>query len=136
MQKFSTTVLLIGREYALNRAKNKRTLLILLLRIWQHTTRVAIRDCHKNDTRKASFPFHEKDEFLIVFALTDEVIACLPRERLKIADRARISRDDAENFAAHHFREGLLGLQDRQGTIQAASIELFMEFHGHDSGQR
>jgi hypothetical protein len=43
--------------------------------------------------------------------------------------RAKASKSHFEHLTAGHFVQGLLGLQDRQGTIQATGVNFFVDVH-------
>lgn len=75
------------------------------------------------------FSFHEESEFIAVFAVTNEGIAGLAGECLEIPYGTRIGGKHAQNFTAGHFGQRFLGFQNRQRTVQTASVELFVIFH-------
>ena len=65
----------------------------------------------------------------IVLRLLQQLVARLPRERLEVARRARVGRDDLQDLAGLHLRQRLLGLQDGQRAVQAAGVDFLVRIH-------
>ena len=75
-------------------------------------------------------PAQEVHELVVRAGLLEQLVAGLAGEGLEVAHRPRVGGDDLEDVAARHLGERLLRLEDRQGAVQAAGIELFVGFHG------
>src|SRR5712691_5273788 len=59
--------------------------------------------------------------------MREQLIAGLLREGLKVLHRARIRGKDPKYLPAPQLRQGLLGAQDGQRTIETAHIQIFVE---------
>ena len=75
------------------------------------------------------FAAHQKRKFKTVLRVRQQGVAGLLGKGLEIAHRAGIRGNDAQDFACRHLGQGLLCLQDRQRTVEAARIEFFLVFH-------
>jgi hypothetical protein len=94
------------------------------------------KDLQQNSAQYFSYlrfllALHEENKLSVFFALFQQIITGLFRERLKITHRTRISRQHTEYFATEHVRQRLLGFQNRQWAMQAARVEFFIKFHNH-----
>src|SRR6266851_9768351 len=74
-----------------------------------------------------SLLFHVEGEDLVGFIMREQLIAGLLREGLKVLYRSRIGGEDPKDLPAPQLRQGFLGAQDRQWTIEAAHIQILVE---------
>src|SRR5258708_39911709 len=76
-----------------------------------------------------SLLLHEEGEDLVGFIMREQLIAGLLRKGLKVLHRAGIRGKDPKYLPAPQLRQGFLGAQDRQWTIDAAAIQILVESH-------
>jgi len=65
----------------------------------------------------------QKPEHGILFAVLQKLVPGLAGKCLEIADARGVSRDNADDLAALHVVQGLLGAQDGQRTIEAPRVD-------------
>src|SRR5262249_36327176 len=73
-----------------------------------------------------SAPEQER-EHAVVLLVPQQLVAGLLRERLEIAHRGGIGREDAQHLAALHVVEGLLRAQYRQRAVEPARVQLAID---------
>jgi hypothetical protein len=78
----------------------------------------------------------QMDEVRAGGLLFDQFVAGLPRKRLEVAQRAGVGGNHAQQVAAGHVGQRLLGLQDRQRAIQSAGVEFDRFVHGRQFYER
>src|SRR5262249_43225071 len=71
----------------------------------------------------------EEGEYAVVLFVPQQLVAGLLRERLEVAHRRGVGREDAQHLAARHVVEGLLGAQDRQGAVEPARVQLAIDLY-------
>src|SRR5215218_3093614 len=76
-----------------------------------------------------SAPAQVVHELLVRAGLLEQLVAGLTCERLEVAHRPGIGGDDLEDIAARHVGKRLLGLQDRQRTVQPAGVDFLLRLH-------
>src|SRR4029079_13622720 len=71
----------------------------------------------------------QENEFAILLALLQQLIAGLPGEGFEVAHRRRIGGQDAQDLAAGHIVQRLLGAKNGQRAVEPAGIDFTFELH-------
>ena len=79
--------------------------------------------------RRAQRRFSDMHEVAAQRLLVQQLVAGLARKGLEVAHRTGVGGDHLQRLAAHHLRQGLLGLQDGQRAVQAAGVDFFVGLH-------
>jgi hypothetical protein len=62
--------------------------------------------------------------------LVQQLVAGLLGKGLKVANRSAVGGDHFQGLATVHLGKRFLGLQDRQGAVQTAGVNFFVDVHG------